>query len=440
MRELEIEFESFRYDINPIQYIMLQDMEHRHLWGRGGIGWGKSSGAVLHDLMLAAKYPGERGAVIIPTYPMCLDVVIPEYTKWVPESIRKFYNKVEHRLKLVNNHEIVFRPAQIKAQIEKLRGPTLRWCRLEEASLLPESVFDIMVGRLRSGDWQQMVGHCTPRGRDWIRLMIDKYTLVREEKQFSGHGKTFTVVRHRGKDIQTGEWDFMAYTKVASYINTLLPETYLHDLEMKYPGRFGRQEIWGEDVAMEGVVYDNFNPQIHILKKPKEEIKFSFIVIDVGFSTPTAILVFGLDGHDRLYVLDEVYSPRLTEDNISDYVRDFKEEYNTQFVLVDPSEAAFIQKLVLKGINAIGANHALIVGIMAVYSYLANEKLFVLEHCVNTITEFGLYCYGHKQIDRQSDKPIKNFDHCMDCVRYAVNWAAEFGSKGYSVMGYNFKW
>ena len=40
------------------------------------------------------------------------------------------------------------------------------------------------------------------------------------------------------------------------------------------------------------------------------------------------------------------------------------------------------------------------------------------EDCIETIKEFGSYIWDEKAIERGEDKPVKQFDHCMDAVRY----------------------
>ena len=49
---------------------------------------------------------------------------------------------------------------------------------------------------------------------------------------------------------------------------------------------------------------------------------------------------------------------------------------------------------------------------------LNEDKIVILDTCVNTIKEFATYMWDSKAADRGEDKPVKQFDHCMDALRY----------------------
>ena len=38
----------------------------------------------------------------------------------------------------------------------------------------------------------------------------------------------------------------------------------------------------------------------------------------------------------------------------------------------------------------------------------------------NAIREFGVYEYDKKSIEKGKEVPVKELDHCMDAIRYAV--------------------
>ena len=51
-------------------------------------------------------------------------------------------------------------------------------------------------------------------------------------------------------------------------------------------------------------------------------------------------------------------------------------------------------------------------------SYLI--KIIFSNVCQNTIKEFASYIWDAKAAERGEDKPIKQYDHAMDAVRYFV--------------------
>jgi PBSX family phage terminase large subunit len=428
MEPLQIEYPSFSYESNPIQWKMITDFQHRHLWGVGGIGWGKTAGGVIHDLMLAERY-NDVGVVVVPTYVMFEDVQLAEYAKWMAPSIVRGFNATKHRLKLTNGATILFRPAETRRQIERLRGSNIRWVRFEEAALLSKKAYEIMLGRLRVGDWQQAVGSTTPKGKNWVYDLIMQNQTKKEVCTFTIHGRNFQIVRYLGPD-------FCAYTNIPTFINLKLPDRFLVDLETRYFGKFKEQELFGRFVAMEGLVYDCFKEAKHVLKKPKHKITMTWIVVDWGFTNPAAILVFGIDTEDNLYVIDEIYQSGLTIDKIADFVLEFQDQYSAEATICDKSLPDHIKFLRQKGINANPCNNALISGIDNLYAWISKNMFYVLEHCQNTRNEFGLYSRPEEPKKGKEEEPIKEFDHAMDCCRYMVNWLSDhYGTT--KVLGIN---
>ena len=57
-------------------------------------------------------------------------------------------------------------------------------------------------------------------------------------------------------------------------------------------------------------------------------------------------------------------------------------------------------------------------GIRYVASLLSLGKIAIYEGCTNTIKEFASYMWDAKAAERGEDKPVKQWDHCMDALRY----------------------
>ena len=57
-------------------------------------------------------------------------------------------------------------------------------------------------------------------------------------------------------------------------------------------------------------------------------------------------------------------------------------------------------------------------GIRLVGMLLNLEKIVFASSCKETIKEFASYIWDEKALERGEDKPVKQFDHCCDAVRY----------------------
>ena len=87
-------------------------------------------------------------------------------------------------------------------------------------------------------------------------------------------------------------------------------------------------------------------------------------------------------------------------------------------VIVDPSAASFIA--LLKQSNSfrpLPANNDVVNGIRETSTAMANDKIKVHRRCKSFIKEAQSYVWDE---DAETDKPVKEYDHLMDSMRYFV--------------------
>jgi len=73
------------------------------------------------------------------------------------------------------------------------------------------------------------------------------------------------------------------------------------------------------------------------------------------------------------------------------------------------------------------ANNDVFNGIGSVGSCFSNGNLAVHESCENLIREIEGYVWDAKKASRGVDEPVKQYDHCVDALRYAIYTA--FGNR-----------
>lgn len=180
----------------------------------GGIGSGKSwIGA--YDLIRRAK-PGRLYMAVGPTYVMLQDSSLRSFLRHAKElNYLKQFRRGDMVAELGNGSEIVFRTAE---DPERLRGPNLSGVWLDEASLMGQEVFNIVIGRLREEGEQGFLGATfTPKGRfHWTY------------KVFASGGPDSEVFRARTTD------------------NPFLPDNFADVIRRQYTERMARQELGGE--------------------------------------------------------------------------------------------------------------------------------------------------------------------------------------------------
>lgn len=184
-----------------------------------GVGSGKTYAGVLASLVACQR--AERGAVVAPTYPMLKDVVLPTFRKIAEDGIDTL-NKADLYADMANGSRIVFRSAD---KPERLRGMNLGWCWVDEAALIDEETWDILLGRLRLDPGRAWLT-TTPKGHNWV------YNRFVEDPD-----------------------DEHATIQATTRDNPHLPDEYIESLEEQYTERFRRQEIEGQFTESQGSLW-----------------------------------------------------------------------------------------------------------------------------------------------------------------------------------------
>ena len=189
----------------------------------GGRGAGKSF-VGAYDLLRRA-IPGRLYMVVAPTYPMLNDSSFRSFkthaeTLGIPYTM----NRSRFSAMLPNKAEILFRSAD---NPDRLRGPNLSGCWLDEASYIDHEAYKIAIACLREGGQQGwMTATFTPRGRQhWTYL------------SFGLENPNTQLFR-----ATTGQ-------------NIFLPDTFEGVIRQNYTSMMAAQELEGQFVDMHAGVF-----------------------------------------------------------------------------------------------------------------------------------------------------------------------------------------
>lgn len=368
----------------PRQMRFVQD-QRRFPGYVGGIGSGKSFAGGVKALKRFG-HPG-LGGVFAPSYPMLRDATQRTlFTLLDTVGIAYEHHKGENRLTILKSgHEVIFRSLD---NPDSVRGPNLEWAWIDEASLVTKEASNIVNGRVRVGDHPQVWKTFTPKGRNWC---WEEY-----ERDATGDESDPVHPLYRVKTTENPE----------------LPADFVDSLG--YSGRFAEQELGGEFVAFEGVVYPSFNRPDHV--RPHDTTDWRPVMaIDIGTRNPTAILT-GYQGDDRWHIAREVYRRGMSSDEIIDAITAEADAVQPEVIYIDPSANDYILTLQRKEYPARKANNDVTYGIGVVTAELANG-MTIDPSCVNLIAELETYHYREGG-RTETDKPVKEFDHACDAVRY----------------------
>jgi PBSX family phage terminase large subunit len=192
---------------------------------------------------------------------------------------------------------------------------------------------------------------------------------------------------------------------------------------------FFKRYILGLWVMAEGVIYDMFSDEKHV-KELKEEWDYLFVSCDYGTQNPSTFGLFGVKGKRVHQIRSYYYDGRSKnkQKTDSEYAQDMVEfigidKRYVKFIIVDPSAASFIAELKKSKYNlpkVKKANNDVLDGIRTVATYLTTGLFTLDPNCEMDIREFGSYLWDEKAQKHGEDKPIKQNDHAMDKIRYAI--------------------
>ena len=203
--------------------------------------------------------------------------------------------------------------------------------------------------------------------------------------------------------------------------------------EMKKNHRRYRTAGLGEWGIVEGLVYENWEERVfdvhEISIRPSVRSAFG---MDFGYVNDPSTLFCGLvDTVAReIYVFDEMYEKGMSNEDIKDKVTDMG--YAKERIKADSAEPKSIAYLRKAGLSRIRAAKKGPDSIRAGISIIQDYKIIIHPRCVNFITEISNYTWDKDKFDNPINKPIDDFNHLMDAMRYAME---EFdGRKGVRIL------
>lgn len=283
---------------------------------------------------------------------------------------------------------------------EKIRGMTIAGWYDDETTLKPESFFKQALARMSIEGAKAFLTTNPDSPYHWLHVDY----LENDELLRSGIVKRF---RFTFDD------------------NLALSTEYKESLKKLYTGLWYKRMIQGLWVLAEGAIYDMFDETVHVLDILPDRFERYFVGVDFGTSNATVFLLIGQVGQ-AFYVIKEYYydsRERGRQKTVTEYSADFRAFISgiSSRIYIDPSAAPLIVQLRRDGVsNITQANNDVTDGIAAVASALSANRLFVHRSCVNTIKEFSSYTWDPKAQKRGEDKPLKQFDHAMDALRYPM--------------------
>ena len=170
----------------------------------------------------------------------------------------------------------------------------------------------------------------------------------------------------------------------------------------------------GEVGSLEGVIFTNWDTT----KEWPEEYKWKCYGQDFGFTNDPSALVEVRLAHGELWVRELIHQTGLTNTDLADKYRKIGIERRDE-IIGDSAEPKSIEEIKRMGFNIKPANKgadSILNGIDILKRYKINVDI----NSTNIINELRHYQWQQDKDGNYFNKPIDNFNHCLDSLRYVA--------------------
>jgi len=295
---------------------------------------------------------------------------------------------------------------------QKIRGVTLVGAYGDEISTWPESVFKMLLSRLRLAG-ASLFGTTNPDSpMHWLK------------REFLDRADELGIRRFH---INIDD-------------NPHLEPSYVESIKREYTGLWYKRFIEGAWVAAEGAIYDMLDLDVHVVDELPKQIAAWLLWIDHGTANPLHALLAAV-AEDGLYVAREwrwdsrEKHRQLTDAEYSQRLRAWLQggadgaylvsgkaaPVPLKEVVLDPSAIAFREQLQRDGWGwATQADNSVLDGIRDTASLLSAGRLHFHRSTENVQRELSSYVWDPKAQERGQDAPLKVDDHGCDALRYGI--------------------
>lgn len=363
----------------------------------------KSKTTALWYITNIIKYKQANLLVVRKTYRTLKDSCFTEL-KWAARRL----GVEEHFIFKESPLEITYKPTGQKIYFRGLDDPLkvtsvtvdvgcLCWMWIEEAyEIMKEDDFNILDESIR--------GECPEGLFKQITLTFNPWN----ERHW---------IKKRFFDAEPDE-DILAIT--TNYLcNEWLDKADLkvfETMKKNNPRRYAVAGLGGWGVV-DGLVYENWREEYFELEQVRQ-YKSAF-GLDFGYTNdPSAFFVGFVDlENKKLYVYDEFYQPGMSNRKIADEV--IAMGYKKEHITADCAEPKSIDELKGYGLKVKGAEKGKD-SINNGIQWIQNLEIIIHPRCVNFLTEISNYTWDKDKFDNKLNKPIDDFNHLMDAMRYAL--------------------
>lgn len=266
---------------------------------------------------------------------------------------------------------------------------TLHWWWYDEAGQGPRMSWTILRSRVSTTGGQGFIT-TTPYALNWL---YDEFYLPWQN--------------HADRQLSVFSW--------RSIDNPHFPKAFYEAERRRLSVQEFAKRYEGQFTKMEGLVYDL--PVDQIIPAKEINVRDIILGLDFGFRAPSAAVVIKIDNDNTFYITNEYYEEGKLQDEIENDLTALRRLVPFRQVYPDPAEPDRLESMKRHGFYIKDVDKNILLGIDKVRELIRKKQLYVFDTCKNTLDEFNYY---HYDPERPKEEPVKDRDHLMDAIRYAI--------------------
>ena len=373
---------------------------------KGSRGSKKSKTTALFFIYSMMKYPGANLLVVRKVYRTLKDSCFTDL-KWAINTlgVQDYWSVKESPLEIIyipTGQKILFRGLDDPLKVTSITVETgnLCWAWIEEAyEINKEQDFNMLDESIRGTVEEPLYKQITLTFNPW------------NEKHW---------LKKRFFDVE----DENIMAKTTNYMcNEWLDDSdkkLFEDMKKNNPRRYQVAGLgnWG---IVEGLVYENWEEKgfdVNEISK-RRGVKSAF-GLDFGYTNDPSAFFCGLIdvANKEIYVFDEIYENAMKNRQIAEEI--IRKGYGKERIVADSQEPKSIDELYDLGLKGIRKSRKGRDSINNGVQYIQDYKIIIHPRCVNFITEISNYMWDKDKFDNPINKPVDDFNHLMDAMRYAL--------------------
>ena len=391
------EFRNYTRRYSPV-YIPIFNDTSRYEVVYGGSGSGKSH-IIARKILYRLLYEKEVNHKFL---------VVRKVDRTIKRSVFELLKNIISKWGLYNDFSInltdktmIYKPTGSQIlftgldDVEKLKsieGITGIW--IEEATELMQEDFEQLDLRLRgeTGTYKQIIVTFNPiSAENWVKKVF-----------FDSGMKNVFILKTTYLDNQFIDAE---YKEVLDSKKLTNPRYY----------KIYALAEWG---TAEGLVFNNFKRRL--ISESEIRGLEGFYGLDFGYSVdPTAFCQNYIDHNKKIiYIYDGFYQKGLSNSQIAKKLIDLK--VHKHEIVADSSEPKSIASIKAKGVPRIRGAKKGADSINAGIDFLLDYEIIINAHLIEQEKEFLNYSWAKDRNGRHTGKPIDDFNHFIDALRYST--------------------